>query len=206
MPSPTFFHLPQAKREKLLQCARDEFSRVPFDEASINRIVRQAGIARGSFYMYFSDKEDLFRYLLQCYLDELTRMLVEVLDRERGDLFAAFGSLFQELAARRDDLSAQQFQAILHRNAGVQQGALLRSAGTLTLFSALAQHIDRSRLSLRREEDLQDMFHILISVTAPFLCSALSHADPQAAWARFQAQLDILRRGMEARDKSPVQS
>lgn len=54
VPSTTFFHLPQAKREKLLQCARDEFSRVPFDEASINRIVHQAEISRGSFYMYTS--------------------------------------------------------------------------------------------------------------------------------------------------------
>ena len=50
-----------------------------------------------------------------------------------------------------------------------------------------------------REEDLEDMFHILTSVTAPALCAALSHADPQIAWNRLQAQLDILRRGMEAR-------
>lgn len=199
MPSPTFFHLPPTKREKLLQCARDEFSRVPFDEASINRIVRQAEISRGSFYMYFTDKEDLFRYLLQCYLDELIQMLTELLDQERGDLFAAFGALFQELVRRRDSHSAQQFQAILHRNAGVQQGALLRSAGACPLFASLADHIDRSRLSLRREEDLEDMFHILISVTAPALCAALSHADPQLAWTHFQAQLDILRRGMQAR-------
>lgn len=201
MPSPTFFHLPTAKREKLLQCARDEFSRVPFDEASINRIVRQAEISRGSFYMYFTDKEDLFRYLLQCYLDELTEMLAALLDQEQGDLFAAFRALFQALVARREDPSAQQFQAILHRNAGVQQGALLRSAGTHSLFSALSGHIDRSRLSLCREEDLEDMFHILISVTAPALCAALSHADPQTAWTRFQAQLDILRRGMQARQE-----
>ena len=149
--------------------------------------------------MYFTDNEDLFRYLLQCYLDELTRMLQTLLDREQGDLFAAFGALFQQLLEQRDSPSAQQFQAILHRNAGVQQGALLRSAGTHSLFAALSGHIDRSRLSIRREEDLEDMFHILTSVTAPALCAALSHADPQIAWNRLQAQLDILRRGMEAR-------
>lgn len=151
--------------------------------------------------MYFTDKEDLFRYLLQCYLDELTRMLQTLLDREQGDLFAAFGALFRQLVEQRDSPSAQQFQAILHRNAGVQQGALLRSAGTHSLFAALSGHIDRSRLSIRREEDLEDMFHILTSVTAPALCAALSHADPQIAWSRLQAQLDILRRGMEARDE-----
>ena len=197
MPSATFFHLPPAKREKLLQCAREEFSRVPFDEASINRIVHQAEISRGSFYMYFTDKADLFRYLLQCYLDELTQMLLELLTREQGDLFAAFEALFQTLVERREDATAQQFQAILHRNAGVQQGALLRSAGTHSLFAALSGHIDASRLSICREEDLEDMFHILVSVTAPALCAALSHTDPQPARDRFCAQLDILRRGMQ---------
>lgn len=202
MPSATFFHLPPAKREKLLQCAREEFSRVSFDAASINRIVHQAEISRGSFYMYFTDKADLFRYLLQCYLDELTQMLEELLTQKQGDLFAAFEALFQTLVERRGDASAQQFQAILHRNAGVQQGALLRSAGTHSLFAALSGHIDASRLSIRREEDLEDMFHILVSVTAPALCAALSHTDPQPAWDRFCAQLDILRRGMQRRSEA----
>ena len=203
MPSATFFHLPPAKREKLLQCAQEEFSRVSFDEASINRIVHQAEISRGSFYMYFTDKADLFRYLLQCYLDELTQMLEELLTREQGDLFAAFEALFQTLVERRGDVAAQQFQAILHRNAGVQQGALLRSAGTHSLFAALSGHIDASRLSIRRDEDLEDMFHILVSVTAPALCAALSHTDPQPVWDRFCAQLDILRRGMQRRSEAP---
>lgn len=180
---------------------------MPFDEASINRIIRQAGIPRGSFYMYFTDKEDLFRYLLQCYLDQLTQILRDLLEREQGDLFAAFGALFPALVERRDDLAAQQFQAILHRNAGVQQGALLRSAGTHSLFAALSGHIDRTRLSIRREEDVEDMFHILMSVTAPALCAALSHnTDPQAVQARLWAQLDILRRGMQARPEDPSQS
>lgn len=85
VPSTTFFHLPQAKREKLLQCARDEFSRVPFDEASINRIVHQAEISRGSFYMYFTDKADLFRYLLQCYLDDLTQLMVQAGPKVHGN-------------------------------------------------------------------------------------------------------------------------
>ena len=202
MPSSTFLNLPAEKQEKLLEAATREFSHRPFNEASINQIIKEAGIPRGSFYMYFQDKEDLFRYLLQCYLDDLTQLMVQLLDREQGDLFAAFESLFQALVERREDLAAQQFQAILHRNAGVQQGALLRSAGTHSLFTALSDHIDASRLSIRREDDLEDMFHILISVTAPALCAALSHTDPQPVWTLFCAQLDILRRGMLARHEA----
>lgn len=56
MPSKTFFHLPAEKRERLLLAAEEEFARVPYAEASINRMIRAAGIPRGSFYMYFRDK------------------------------------------------------------------------------------------------------------------------------------------------------
>lgn len=69
MPSKTFFHLPAEKRERLLLAAEEEFARVPYAEASINRMIRAAGIPRGSFYMYFRDKEELFHYLLKRYQD-----------------------------------------------------------------------------------------------------------------------------------------
>ena len=49
MPSKTFFHLPAEKRERLLLAAEEEFARVPYAEASINRMIRAAGIPRGSF-------------------------------------------------------------------------------------------------------------------------------------------------------------
>lgn len=43
MPSKTFFHLPAEKRERLLLAAEEEFARVPYAEASINRMIRAAG-------------------------------------------------------------------------------------------------------------------------------------------------------------------
>ena len=50
---------------------------------------QEAGIPRGSFYMYFQDKEDLFRYLLKGYVDQLFMLLEEFLLRNGGDIFQA---------------------------------------------------------------------------------------------------------------------
>ena len=80
MPSKTFFHLPAEKRERLLLAAEEEFARVPYAEASINRMIRAAGIPRGSFYMYFRDKEELFHYLLKRYQVGLLQRLERVLE------------------------------------------------------------------------------------------------------------------------------
>ncbi|TNE92626.1 MAG: TetR/AcrR family transcriptional regulator [Deltaproteobacteria bacterium] len=64
MPSETFFNLPTDKRERFVQVAAAEFAAHPYDSASITRIVRELGIAKGSVYQYFADKLDLFLFLL----------------------------------------------------------------------------------------------------------------------------------------------
>lgn len=64
MPKQTFFNLADEKRDLIVEIALDEFADNDYDAASISRIVSRAGIAKGSFYQYFDDKEDLYRYLL----------------------------------------------------------------------------------------------------------------------------------------------
>ena len=86
MPSATFYNLPAEKRERLLRAAREEFSRVPYESASVNRIIRSAGIPRGSFYMYFTDKEELFGHLMDSYGALLERRMGELLEQREGDL------------------------------------------------------------------------------------------------------------------------
>ena len=64
MPKQTFFNLPQEKRETIFSAAVDEFAEYGLENASTNRIVKNSGIAKGSFYQYFEDKQDIFKYLL----------------------------------------------------------------------------------------------------------------------------------------------
>ncbi len=65
MPSQTFLNLSSDKQNKIIDSAIKEFSNVAFSDVSINRIIKDAGISRGSFYMYFDDKYDLLMYLLE---------------------------------------------------------------------------------------------------------------------------------------------
>lgn len=64
MPTERFMRLPEAKKRVILKAAFDEFSRTKMDKVSINRIIQEAEISRGSFYTYFEDKWDLLDYLL----------------------------------------------------------------------------------------------------------------------------------------------
>ena len=73
MPKQTFFNLPPEKRETILSAAVEEFAEYGLENASINRIVKNSGIAKGSFYQYFEDKQDVFLYML----DVIEKMEIE---------------------------------------------------------------------------------------------------------------------------------
>ena len=64
MPKQTFLNLPEEKRKAFLEIALEEFADNDYNTASISKIVEKAGIAKGSVYQYFDDKQDLFLYLL----------------------------------------------------------------------------------------------------------------------------------------------
>jgi AcrR family transcriptional regulator len=64
MPTPTFFGLPPERRARLVEEAITEFAERPFAEASLSQIAKRSRIAKGSFYQYFENKLDLYRWLL----------------------------------------------------------------------------------------------------------------------------------------------
>jgi TetR/AcrR family transcriptional regulator len=65
MPTQTFWNLPEEKRERLIAIALEEFAANDYATASLSRMVARAGIAKGSIYQYFQDKQDLFLYVLE---------------------------------------------------------------------------------------------------------------------------------------------
>ncbi|MBB2973783.1 TetR/AcrR family transcriptional regulator [Mesorhizobium sp. RMAD-H1] len=52
-----------AKRMQILEGARRVFMRMGFDAASMNDITREAGVSKGTIYVYFNSKEELFEAL-----------------------------------------------------------------------------------------------------------------------------------------------
>ncbi|RPJ20215.1 MAG: TetR/AcrR family transcriptional regulator [Chloroflexi bacterium] len=64
MPKQTFLNLSEEKRRVFVEIALDEFANNDYNSASVSKIVEKAGIAKGSLYQYFEDKQDLFLYLL----------------------------------------------------------------------------------------------------------------------------------------------
>lgn len=73
-----FHNLPEEKKERILSVASDEFSRKGYAGASINSIVSQLGIAKGSLFQYFGTKDGLFRFVFSRALERVKNNLRNV--------------------------------------------------------------------------------------------------------------------------------
>ncbi len=59
------------RREAILAAALDEFSSRGFEAARLEDVARRAGVAKGTIYLYFRDKENLFQELIRTMLTPL---------------------------------------------------------------------------------------------------------------------------------------
>lgn len=103
----------QSRRRDLLRAAAEAFARQPYAEVTVAEIARGAGLAKGTVYLYFQTKEELF---LQLVLEQLGEWFHE-LERELTEGSAllsaeALARLLSRTLARREQLT--RLLAILH--------------------------------------------------------------------------------------------
>lgn len=66
-----FDNLEPERREAILSAAGEEFAAHGYAAASLNRIIDEAGISKGSLYYYFDDKADLFASVVEQTVERL---------------------------------------------------------------------------------------------------------------------------------------
>ncbi len=92
----------EATRQHILLEAAREFARLGFDQTNINLIAEQAGIGKGTIYLYFENKRELFLAMLRSIAQkQLTNVRAALaaqgpLETRIERLFHAFISLAQE--------------------------------------------------------------------------------------------------------------
>lgn len=70
-----------AKRRQILEGARRAFLANGFDAASMNEIAKAAGVSKGTLYVYFKSKEELFEAIVEAQIRQQGQQIFN-LDRE----------------------------------------------------------------------------------------------------------------------------
>jgi AcrR family transcriptional regulator len=72
----------EERRNAILKAALDEFSERGFAAARLDDVARRAGVAKGTIYLYFKDKEALFQELVRFQIGPVVGALETVLASE----------------------------------------------------------------------------------------------------------------------------
>ena len=75
------------KEKSLYAAAYDLFTTKGINETAINDIVKKAGVAKGTFYLYFKDKYDILDKII---LDKSTQVLSEAIMETKLETFTNF--------------------------------------------------------------------------------------------------------------------
>ena len=202
MPTTTFFNLPPPKRERLLGAAVEEFEKKPFNEVSINRIIQAAEIPRGSFYQYFEDKMDLFRYILGGLSLRLEEAVLACLDACGGDLLAAPLALFDRVLGciRENQEEFQTFTGIVRQNVGMDVCQMWNLAG---IARTTLERADMSRLRVSGPEEQFALLDLLLSSTTQTLMAAsCGKLPPEDCRIRLASMIEIIRHGAVIKEES----
>ncbi|HWU61038.1 MAG TPA: TetR/AcrR family transcriptional regulator [Ensifer sp.] len=85
-----------AKRDQILDGAKKVFAANGYDGSSMNDITKAAGVSKGTIYVYFNNKEELFAGLIQRererMFDAVSSILVD--DKPLEDVLFDFGMMF----------------------------------------------------------------------------------------------------------------
>ncbi|BAQ09982.1 transcriptional regulator [Bacillus sp. OxB-1] len=201
MPKQTFFNLPIDKQEMLIDAAMIEFSRAPLHEATISNIVKHAGIARGSFYQYFEDKEDLFFYLLEKYTEQNEAKYISLLQENDGDLFEATIQIYQFMLQAFQNQEHRVFieNAFLNMNHKIVKS--MTNNEDLEKFinrrPEMIRYIDQNKLNITEERELYHVLKIIDSVTLQNLIQNFAlELTFEESLQNYVTEIDLLKKGL----------
>lgn len=83
----TFKNLDKNKQKRIINAALREFTEMGFEQASTNRIVKNAAIGKGMLFYYFTSKKDLYLYLIDYCIEMIEGKYFALIDKKERDLF-----------------------------------------------------------------------------------------------------------------------
>lgn len=192
MPKQTFLNLPKDKKQKILEAAKNEFSRVSVTEASINNIVTEANIARGSFYQYFESKEDLLIFMIDKASERVKDKVNEKI-KENGDIFETFIFFYDKIVETCKDSNNKMFYKTVLANLRANDSIVLGKAKE-EIYNSLIKNTDTS--NFKSKKDLPILIEMLSAITRWAIIQTVTSNNVVDIREKYIKQIEYVKNGI----------
>lgn len=164
----TFHNLSAEKKKRIINAIIKEVEQKSYDDISINQIVKNAGISRGSFYQYFDDKLDLLTVIMYGFSDELREKSKRYMIESDGDVFKACEKIFDFVVEASKSKNYSVAFKIIFSFTNISEGLLKHGSKEHCeknpFFTEVKKYIDCDLLLRKDEESLKYMSTVIFSV------------------------------------------
>lgn len=195
----TFYNLPESKKERIYQAIKTEFDRVPVDKISINSIIKEANISRGSFYQYFDDKGDLYDIFADRLMESIKSNFTNVLVKFKGDIFATMEEVvethFRKITNPQAKNQIKKFLPGVSVNTKTILDRIFEKS--ILYLNELTPNIDTRKFSINKStDDIRILFEMLMSISKNAMFDVLLlDRDVDDALNTFYVKLNIIKNG-----------
>lgn len=203
MPNEAFFKLDEEKRNKILAAMRKEFSSNTFEKASINKIVEDAGISKGSFWCYFESKEEAINFIVENYIELEKTKAIEFLNKYNGDIFKTYEELYDYIETKKLEEDKKELFSNIFKHLIINKEMVLRNFPRQPLLDALIKNesfnksIDMSGLKINNHEELIMLLKLLnYSMRSNMMDGIMKVVTLEKARENFLKELEILKNGV----------
>jgi AcrR family transcriptional regulator len=144
------------KRRQIIEGAREVFLTHGFDAASMNDIARKAGVSKGTLYVYFKNKEELFEAIAeeQCGLQAERVFVLDPADHDVAAVLTRLGAAFATFMCNRSTSPIRTVIAIADRmpEIGRQFYETGPAVGIAKLSQYLRAQVDAGVLAIAPED------------------------------------------------------
>jgi AcrR family transcriptional regulator len=129
-------------REKIIQAAIVSFAQTGFDRTKMEDIAKRLGLSKGTIYLYFGSKEDLFLAICEHYLKVMKERQDSTVFAKREDLILdaeQFYENFQKLEQGNDKVILEMVVEST-RNSRLRRGMYEHR---LKVYDSVVEHLNR---------------------------------------------------------------
>lgn len=200
MPKQRFYNLPAEKRECILNSAIKEFSSVPVNQVSINKIIKGANISRGSFYQYFEDKNDLICEIISGYKNILVENVKEHLTKKDTDIFSLFIEILEYTVSFIEQSENQQLCFYIFDNMRNDENFFQQIVGhdeMENIVNMIISLIDTSKFRYSSREDIINVLEIISAIGFKTVIKTIKQPNDKFEYIEgFKHQLVIIKNGI----------
>lgn len=206
MPLKLFHELDSEKKSRIISAGITEFAQYGYVNSSTNRIVKNAGISKGSLFQYFSGKEDFYFHILDIVFSELVAALggkIEALPKELFGRIIGYAQIEFDWYIQNPEKFKIVMDASMESGTEIHQKIVERYASQREgIYSGLLEGVDTSGFTWEKQKVMDVLKWFLAGFNADFISKLNNMENADMEWHKnnyrkhLTEYMEMLRAGL----------